>query len=324
VTRKGALAGCLLAAGTPAVAQAQRAARVELPIRAVTLTDGVRRYSVTIAIGGKAVEAGLDTGSTGLRVLPAALPQDVASAQGAPTRYHYGSGVLFAGATVTAQLSFGAMVGKAKIARIDQIGCVERQPDCPAAAISPASYGILGDGLAGQGFQAIVGIGFASDPIPNPLIAIGVERWIVELPRPGDIAPGRLILNPAENEVARYKQFDLMKGGNLIAGCIVAEQSTRKLCAPAILDSGANGLRVQGGKPDDVLPQGTPALLTIGDRAGTVSMPVVIGSRDQAAGMRLYPPRDAGGLTFNFGIAPYFRWSVLYNARDHRIGIAER
>src|SRR4051812_40156970 len=46
------------------------APRVELPIEAVKLSDGTVRYGVRIEIGGKAVLAGIDTGASGLRVMP--------------------------------------------------------------------------------------------------------------------------------------------------------------------------------------------------------------------------------------------------------------
>jgi hypothetical protein len=316
-----ALLLCALAAA-PAIADA--GARVELPIRAVILSDGVRRYTVTITIGGQQVEVGLDTGSTGLRVLAMALPPTLASAEGLKARYHYGSGVQYSGDAITVPVTIGAATGNTKIARIDHVACVGGQRDCPAAAMDPADYRIMGDGLKGEGFGAIMGIGLKSDAVPNPLKAIGIDRWIVELPRPGDGGIGRLILNPTDAEISRYKTFNLIGDGNLVAGCIVAERGSFRLCAPAMLDSGANGLRVQGGKPANILPQGTPAALVIGDGGDTVAMPVTIGMRDQAAGMRLYPSREGGGLTLSFGIAPYFRWSVLYDARAHRIGVGDR
>jgi len=59
----------------------------------------------------------------------------------------------------------------------------------PASLVSAAQYGIQGDGLPGEGFVAIMGVNMGHDPVPNPLIALGVKRWIVELPRPGETTP---------------------------------------------------------------------------------------------------------------------------------------
>src|SRR3954463_2176151 len=44
--------------------------RVELPIEAVKLSDGTVRYGVRVEVGGKSVLAGIDTGASGLRVMP--------------------------------------------------------------------------------------------------------------------------------------------------------------------------------------------------------------------------------------------------------------
>jgi hypothetical protein len=317
-------AGALLAILAVGVVRADPLPRTELPIRAVTLSDGVRRYSVAIQVDGQMVEAGLDTGSTGLRLLPSALPPQARGEHGDEVRYHYGSGVEFRGSAIRAELVIGAVAGKARVDRIDHVGCTELQRECPAAKVDISAYRIEGDGLPGEGFEAILGIGLKPDPVPNPLMELGVRSWIVELPRPGDAGSGRLILNPDAQEIARYKMFKLMGDGNLVPGCILAETGKPRVCAPTLLDTGANGLRVQGGKPADILPQGTPAILAIGDRDSTAEMHVVIGRRDQASGMRLYPPSETGGLTLSLGIAPYFHWSVLYSAADHRLGVAER
>lgn len=305
---------------TPAVAQ-----QVEVPIKAVTLSNGDRRYAITLTVNGQPIEAGLDTGSTGLRILAASLPGG-AGLRGESVRISYGSGVEFTGPAVGVSLGVGALpTRKAKVARIDKVACVARVPDCAAREkVDAADYRIQGDGLPGEGFVAIMGIGMRADPVGNPLVALGVKRWIVELPRPGDTAPGRLILNPDEAEVAKFRQFAFIRDTNQVAGCIVAADNSAKVCAPAMIDTGANGLRVQGGTEAQILPRGTPGTIVVGDERATASMPVVIGRRDQAAGMRLYPSRRPGELSLSLGIAPYFHWSVLYDADKHRFGLADR
>ena len=91
-----------------------------------------------------------------------------------------------------------------------------------------------------------------------------------------------------------------------------------------MIDSGATGLRIQGGRPGDVLPNGAPAKLVIGDDRASVSTDVVIGRRDQATAMSLAAAREPGRTSLSFGIAPYLRWSVLYDARARTIGVADR
>ncbi len=312
------LAALLVA--TPALAQ-----RVELPIKRVTLSNGDRRFSVTVAIDGQPVEAGLDTGSTGLRVLAAALPQ-AAGKHGEGVRISYGSGVEFGGPSIPVALGLGTLpAGKAHVQRIDKVACLARVPDCAARAkVGASDYRIQGDGQPGEGFVAILGIGLSADPVGNPLVALGIRRWIVELPRPGEDAPGRLVLNPDDAEVARYQHFSFIGDTNRVAGCIVAEAPAARLCAPAVIDTGAVGLRVQGGKAEQILSNGAAAQIVVGDDRATAAMPVTIGRRDQASGMRLYPARRPGELTLSLGIAPYFHWSVLYDAEHRRLGLANR
>lgn len=316
--RRLLLALSLLSA--PAIAQ-----RVELPIKPVTLSNGDRRFSVTISVNGQPIEAGLDTGSTGLRVLAAALPGG-AALHGATLHNSYGSGVAFTGQAVQVSLGLGVLPARsAAVERIDAVACLPRVPDCAARErVASADYRIQGDGLPGEGFVAIIGIGLRADPLANPLIASGVRRWIVELPRPGDAAPGRLILNPDDAEVARYRQFSFIRDTNEVAGCIVAADGSTKLCAPAMIDTGAVGLRVQGGDQRQILPAGTAATIVVGDDRATASMPVTIGRRDQASAMRLYPARQPGQISLSLGIAPYFHWSILYDADKRRFGVADR
>lgn len=295
--------------------------RVELPIKMIVDRGGVRRFAVTLRINGTPIEAGLDTGSTGLRMLAPALPGG-AGLHGEPAHYGYGSGTEFQGPAVKATLGLGTLPGASiYLQRIDRVGCRKKAPNCRAKDADLTHYGIMSDGVAGQGFSAIFGIGLHADTVPNPLVQSGVTRWIVDLPRsPGET--GRLVLNPGDDEVARYKQIRFIADENQVVGCV--NSAGTKLCAPTMIDTGASGIRVQGGKPSDVLPKGTEAVLVIGDGKASAALPVTIGRRDQAAGMRLMPPRANGKLSLSFGIAPYLRWSILYDARARTIGVADR
>lgn len=318
--RRAALVGLALLA-SPAVARPAPAARVAVPIREVVLPDGVRRYVLTLTIGGAPVEAQLDAGSTGLRVLAAALPGP--AAKGSAASYSYGSGIEFAGTRVDADVAIGALAGRVPVQRIDRVGCTKRVPDCPATRMSAADYRIGGDGQAGQGFTAIIGTGLHADPVGNPLVALGARRWIIELPHDG--MPGRLVINPDAAEVARYHQFAALGDSNQVAGCLVRTDTGQRICGPAMLDTGASGLRVQGGKSAEMWPQGTPAAIALGDGAGALSFPVVIGRREQASGMFAYPLREgSSAVTLNLGLAPFFHWSVLFDADARRIGVADR
>lgn len=66
----------LVASG--AHAEPAAAQRAEVTVREVVLSDGMRRYAVPIRVGATDILAGLDSGSTGLRILPNVLkPGDV-------------------------------------------------------------------------------------------------------------------------------------------------------------------------------------------------------------------------------------------------------
>ena len=59
-----------LVSAAEASAHAQEPVRAKVPIREVILSDGAHRYGVPITVGATQIEAGLDTGSSGLRIVP--------------------------------------------------------------------------------------------------------------------------------------------------------------------------------------------------------------------------------------------------------------
>lgn len=294
--------------------------RAELPIAEVDYA-GDRRYVVTIDIAGQPVQAGLDTGSTGLRVLPRAMP--TGGKRGEHVHYGYSSGIGFDGHVVTVPVALGGDAGNAKVMGVEKVACDRPEAQCGNFHLDIASYGILGDGVAGQGFPAILGIGFKADAVDNPLTELGVHRWIVELPRPGDGRPGRLILNPTDEEIAGYQRLKLSGEGNQIDGCLVGTSAAGRVCAPTIFDSGAPGIRLIGlsGTP---WPRGTAIDVQLSDGRQKVDMPLVIGRRDLASGMMIQPGARDRPPMISLGLAPYFHWSVLYDADTHEIGLRGR
>ncbi len=298
----------------PAPALAQRA---ELPVREVDLPNGDRRFATTVTIDGQAVEVGIDTGSTGLRVLPRGLGVAGKAAHGSKVAYSYGAGTGLEGEAIDVPVGFGAVAGTMRVMRIGAVGCVAGHPDCPVAHADLSSYGIQGDGIAGQGFAAILGIRPQHDPIDNPFAQLGIRRWIVELPRTAGEA-GRLVLNPGDDELAGFARVGIDAQGTT-PGCLVGPEA---ICARAFFDSGAAGLRVIRATPFRPWPNGTPASITVGIGAERQAMAVTIGRRDQATGL-LYA-QGAGDPRLSLGFAPYFRWSVLYDTDRRQIGLKPR
>ena len=71
-------------------------------------------------------------------------------------------------------------------------------------------------------------------------------------------------------------------------------------------------------------PRGTAVDVRLSDGRRTAEMPLVIGRRDLASAMMMQPGARDRPPMISLGIAPYFHWSVLYDAGAHEIGLRER
>lgn len=297
--------------------------RIELPVRAVTLSDGTRRFGVPIMVDGRSVETGLDTGSTGLRVMARSLPNT--PGRGATIHYGYGSGTQLDGHPVTVPVAFGALAGSVKVERVEALSCLSGKPRCPASRnADPATFGIQGDGLPNEGLAGILGVNLRPDSVPNPFEALGLRRWIIELPRPGASAAGRIILNPSAADMEGFTAYRLLPDENSVAGCITGPEPLGRVCGPATLDSGAPGLRIVDARHRPGVPNGTPVALTLGDDRQQASAQLEVGRRDQASRLTVEQQSGPAQPRLFFGIAPYFRWSVLYDADAHTIALKPR
>ena len=98
-----------LSTGVPSSRAAGTTARVEVPILQRQLSDGTIRYSVPVRIdGGPDVDAMLDTGSFGLRVMQQVLSARPYHPLPVARPYHFGSGVVFEGMLAKARVAVGA------------------------------------------------------------------------------------------------------------------------------------------------------------------------------------------------------------------------
>ena len=321
----------LMAAVRPSVAaEPPPAPRAEVPIREVALSDGTRRYAVPIAIGGTSIDAGLDSGSTGLRMVAPAPPSGLRAGTHR-TSYSYGSGTRLDGVRADADLSIGGIGGTSPVQLVTGTGCVSEKPDCPARRIPFSQYGVQGDGLPGEGFKAILGISMGEAEVPNPLERLGVRRWIIELPRPGDTAPGWLVLDPTDQEVEGFMLLHLgapieAKGGlhDALEGCLVNRQTRRSICGQAVLDTGAPGIRLVTAEREQPWPNGAPGSIAFAD-AGKVrtAMDFTVGLRSQASHF-MTEARDVRTPRLFLGLAPYFAYAVLYDPAAGVIGLRPR
>lgn len=250
------LLACLLL-GTPPLLAAAPGPQIEVPIFQHRLSNGDIRFTVRVSVGGGApIDAMLDTGSFGLRVLARAIAPTQYTATGITRGYGYGSGVVYRGPLAKAVVTIGgATTGTpVGIQVVQSVMCAAAKPDCPASRVTPADYGIGGDGLRREGFDAILGISLRGSDAPdaaiNPLSVIGSRRWIIILPEPGVATPGRMIINPAADDVAGFHPVLLRRlppraDGRPqvfdaeIPSCPDRPLALQSSCQPMLLDSGA-------------------------------------------------------------------------------------
>ena len=341
VLRIAGFGAAALLVGTGAVRAAERA---DVPVHQTVLPDGDPRYSVAVTVGdGPPIEAALDTGSFGLRVLAAALSPGQYEATDTRRRYPFGGGARFDGVLARATVGVGPVRTDAPVLfqRIDRVDCVEDKPDCPASRVGPEDYRIAGDGYPGQGFSAILGLSLrrasgGAEGAPNPLSVAGDRSWILVLPRPGSAEPGHLIIDPD----ARDRQgFILLKldpqpgtagdgppgwADAALPGCFVGGVRGERHCGRTLLDTGAPGLSVASTETVGPKPWGAgrSATLEIGGVGGPVSIPFTSGT-GPATRVTLHPPRGQGPA-ISAGTLPYLSYSVLYDAQAGTIGFKPR
>ena len=335
-----ALGAAALLAGTGSVPAAERA---DVPVHQTVLPDGEPRYSVAVTVGdGSPIEAALDTGSFGLRVLASALSPGQYDATDLHRRYPFGGGARFDGVLARATVGVGPIRTDVPVLfqRVDRVVCVDEKPDCPASKVRSDAYRIAGDGYAGQGFSAILGLSLrrapGADGAPNPLSLAGDRSWILELPRPGSAEPGHLIIDPDDGDRAGFAlmKLDPQPGtagdeppgwaDAALPGCLIGRSRGERYCGRTLLDTGAPGLSVataeaQGPKPWGA---GRGASLEIGGTGGPVSIPFTSGDAP-ATRVTLHPPRGQGPV-ISAGTLPFLGYAVLYDAKAGTIGFKPR
>jgi len=317
-------------------AQAGASGRTSIvPIRQTVLSDGQIRYSVPVSVGGSKLEAMLDTGSVGLRVLERAILGAAYVSTGPTSTYHYGSGVRFHGVIAEAALTIGGAGGASPIQVIDSVDCRADAPRCPASRVSADEYRIGGDGLRREGFAAILGVNMGKPYAMNPLAHIGARSWTVILPKRGESVSGELIINPDEHDVAGYTLFqtdeilrNLPEAGGFhdaISGCLSELDSARRICGPTLLDTGAPGLHIISPRPAELSGwrPGTRVELSFAtNRDAPLRTGFVVDSDRSSkltSAMRMQPRTwiMAGSL-------PYFAFSVFYDLESGMVGLKPR
>jgi hypothetical protein len=169
--------------------------------------------------------------------------------------------------------------------------------------------------------------------IDTPFTAVGAQRWIIELPRPGETLPGRLVLNPTDAEVSGYRMASLVgghaerDGGGLhdaVFGCLKHKTTQRTLCGLVTFDTGAFFARLLNAPPNSPQWKTGDALelqLMTPDRQPVAQMDWTTGGHAQQLAYGTAPAR---GAVLQMGVAPYYAFSVLYDPARRRLGYKPR
>ncbi|ADW76714.1 hypothetical protein [Rahnella aceris] len=212
--------------------------RLSIPIM-TRVVAGNRVYYVRLRIGdGPETNVILDTGSIGLRVISAVVPNRAKN--GRPIIYHFESGSELHGSVSNENISAGGhLLGTVPVQVVDKLRCTSQVPACAVARLDPSTPFAQGiDGRSNQEFGAIMGIRlFARDrAVPNPLRAAGFKLWVVKLPlRDGE--QGALTLGVSPTELSNFTRIAVDTNGSLTA-CLDSSGATQLICLPTVLDTG--------------------------------------------------------------------------------------
>lgn len=331
-SRLTGLASLMLAAGV-----AQAAAREVVPIHSTVMGNGDLRYSVTVQVGSTQVEAQLDTGSVGLRVMPGVLRPGDAQISNVPEKEQYGSGVHLIGRLAQAQVGLGHLSVNMPIQWVDTVECDVARPKCMASWVPQKDFLIGGgDPRKGEGYKAIIGVGLHRSGAGNPLEAMG-GRWIVVLPLPGQNTPGQLIINPRPDETQGFRSISLQsvpKKANDAApfwkdhglqSCLKRLDNNQQICGESILDTGAAGFRVSGDTGHPAWPAGIQAHYSLQMTDGSeMGQHFHVGDKSPTY-VRFSPAKGGANFTgINAGLLTYFNNVVLYDQNAGVIALKAR
>lgn len=317
----------------PGAAMAQ-GAQSEIPIRQVVLSNGVRRYAVPIRVGSTELLAGLDTGSVGLRIISSALKQGDDRTSSHHDVASFGAGTKLSGLIATAVVSVGHLRRRTTIQLVQEVGCNSINPGCAAGRIPPKDYGILGDALPGEGFKAILGVNMAHAEIPSLFKGVGAQRWIIDLPRPGE-RRGRIVLNPTDAQAAGFLNLSIIPSysrtilgfHDAVPGCLVNKHTQEQICGSVVFDTGKTGILVLSHKVrDHVWTKNTSTQLQFsnGSASAKVRENLVSGKRASKSALTFWPHDLGPRPVILAGAIAYLGLSVLYDPSRGTVGFRPR
>ena len=299
-------------------------------------TDGAQRMFVDIALDdGAPFLALLDTGSTGLRVLPAASP--TASAQATPAGpFSFDSGLQLNGVVDRARFQIGHFATDTgiPIMLIDAIRCT-KEP-CPADGHTAADFTF-------DGALAILGVGMrttdADDGVGDAIVQLpGAPGYIIEAPAYGG-STGTLQIDPDVADVSAFKTIQLgalSNGVPLANGVTAWDDHSIPTCVTANSDNFCFGGMFDTGDPPinieikdyigskQPLPPGTVVDIALGNGGGLASYGFTVGNPAVAGVDEVVMRPRPQGTFINLGTSIFFRFDVFFDQVHGVIGLGPK
>jgi uncharacterized protein DUF3443 len=318
---------------------------LDVPITVTKEPDtGAMSFSVPIRVGSVSLNVLLDTGSSGLRIVTGAVPdQDFDRVTTTPVIYSYHSGLLIQGVVAYASVAIGSRSTPAPIPVmiVQQASCSAAKPDCGASGLPPGDLTFFGP------YKAILGIGMRSTPLDeqvgSPISQLeGKPAFVVRSPSYGGTA-GTLELAPAASEVEAFetRALPLLDSGAPLANgtpayddryglpaCLADETSGVDYCVPAELDTGNAPTYIEwpmhGSAPTTELPPGDKLEVTIGPASAPLERyAFTVGSSPKPGVDEVLVESASEEGFMNLGTVVFFHYDVYFDPEKGVVGFGQ-
>jgi hypothetical protein len=301
------------------------------------------RFVVDVRIGdAPPIQALLDTGSAGLRVMQGALPASAYSLTDQRVGYGYGGDLVIFGPVALAPVAIGAVGTGAPIPImiIDESGCIPNTGCDPSQTVADHFSGL----------PAILGVGMRTTPgdkgVGNPIAQFpGHPPFVVHVPAitsQGITAAAGTLRIGAEPgdafEFTTYPLAGLSNGAPLLdgtpawndigpPGCVNIESTNESFCYPSLWDTGAPFSYVispaQPAAQIRQLPLGTDVRVTLGPTSRPQKSYDVLVGAQPSPGIDLITIDPGYSTYISPGIALFYRFDALFDQEHGVVGLAD-
>jgi hypothetical protein len=319
---------------------------VDVPITLTqTSSSGTTRFSLPVTLGpAPTVQAFLDTGSSGVRILPGAIPDSAfASITDTTIEASYHSGLVLTGVVAKISVSIGGVQTPAPIPvmLVRSVSCEPTEPNCGAEDVDAADYVFFGTSkvLVGVGLRNSPTSGGVASPMPqlegSPAFAIqgatfGGTSAILRL-RPGEaqIATMKTFMLPVEDGGAPLPNGVPAYGDRYgLPACVNDMTTGVDYCVPAELDTGNPSVYIEWPGVDageSVLPPSTAVQVVIGPSTAPLEKYMFTVGTTPTPGVDEVVVEPATGAPFmNLGTQVFFRYDVYFDPVHGVVGFAGR